>query len=75
MPRLRRLPDGKAAHITELYSAEELKTSPTFNEFSVRAGSQNSLNVRMGLEPRMHLTWIINDPVQAVPAGTPPSPT
>ena len=67
VPRLRRLPDGKAAHITKLYSPEELKTSPTFNEFSVRADSRNSLNVRIGLAPRMHLTWGIYDPVQ--PSG------
>lgn len=70
VPRVRRLPDGKVTHVTKLYSAEELKTSPTFNEFSVRAGSRNGLNVRIGLAPRMHLTWGIHDPVQAFGWGS-----
>ena len=30
--RVRRLPDSRLVHITDLYTAEELKTSPTYNE-------------------------------------------
>ena len=32
VPRLRQLPDSRVVHITDLYTAEELKTSPTYNE-------------------------------------------
>ena len=32
VPRLRQLPDSRLVHVTDLYTAEELKTSPTYNE-------------------------------------------
>ena len=32
VPRVRQLPDSRLAHVTDLYTAEELKTSPTYNE-------------------------------------------
>lgn len=42
--RLRRLSDGKLAHITQLYSEQQLKPSRSYNEFSSRSSGQNSLN-------------------------------
>ena len=42
VPRVRRLPDSRLVHVTGLYTAAELKTSPTYNEFLLRAGHQNS---------------------------------
>ena len=47
VPRLRQLPDSRLVHVTELYTAEELKTSPTYNEIMLRCDHQDSLNVRL----------------------------
>ncbi len=46
IPRVRQLPDSRLAHITELYTAEELQTSPAYNEAMRRLSGQDSLNVR-----------------------------
>ena len=63
VPRVRRLPDSRLVHVTALYTAGELKTSPTYNEFLLRAGHQNSLNVRLALSEGSHITWGLGDPV------------
>ena len=62
--RLRRLPDGKLVHITQLYSEQQLKTSRSYNEFSGRYSGQNSLNVRMDGPAGSNITWAILDPVK-----------
>ena len=64
VPRVRQLPDGKVVHVRTLYSAEEIRTSPTYNEFCPRNESQNGLNVRLDLTPGTHITWAIHDPVR-----------
>ena len=63
VPRVRRLPDSRLAHVTGLYTAGELKTSPTYNEFLLRTRHQNSLNVRLVLPEGSHITWGLGDPV------------
>ena len=63
VPRVRQLPDGKLVHVTDTFSAEELKTSATYNEILMRNRGQNGLTVRMdGLEGS-HMTWGLADPV------------
>ena len=47
VPRFRQLPSGRLVHATDLYTVEELKTSPTYNELMRRAVQQDSLNVRL----------------------------
>ena len=47
VPRFRRLADGRLVHVRDLYTPEELKTSPTYNEMLRRADVQNGLNVRL----------------------------
>ena len=47
LPRLRKLPDSRIVHITELFSEQELKTSPTWNEAMANSHRQNSLKVRL----------------------------
>lgn len=64
VPRVRRLPDSRLTHITELYTQEELKTSRTYNEFSPRSHGRNSLNVRLDAPGDSHITWVICDPVK-----------
>ena len=63
VPRLRQLPDSRLVHVTDLYTAEELKTSPTYNEILPRARYQNGLNVRLDGPDRSHISWGLGDPV------------
>ena len=65
VPRFRQLPDSRLAHVTDLYTAEELKTSSTYNEFLVRTGQQDSLNVRLDGPDGCHITWGLGDPVDS----------
>ena len=62
--RIRQLPDSRVVHVSELYSARELKTSPTYNEFLPRVSGQNCLHVRLLLSPDAHLALSLADPVQ-----------
>ena len=64
VPRVRKLPDSKLVHVTDLYTEQELKTSRTYNEFSPRANGQNSLNVRLDGPDGSHMTWVLCDPVE-----------
>ena len=52
-------------HVKDLYSAEELKRSPTYNELLLRAGQQDSLNVRLDGADGSHITWGLGDPVDS----------
>ena len=63
VPRLRQLPDSRLVHVTTLYTAQELKTSVTYNEALALGHAQDSLNVRLAGPPGSHITWGINDPV------------
>ena len=65
VPRLRKLPDSLLVSVKDLYTERELKTSRTYNEMFRRAGGQNGLYVRLDLAPAAHITWALNDPVQA----------
>ena len=63
VPRLRQLPDSRLVHVTDLYTAEELKTSPTYNEMLLRAKHKDSLNVRLDGPDDSYMTWALGDPV------------
>ena len=65
LPRLRQLPDSRVVHVTDLYTEEELRTSPTYNEMLRRAGTQNALNVRMDGPYGSRIIWAIADPIEA----------
>ena len=65
VPRFRQLPARRLVHITALYTAEELKTSRTYNELLPRAGMQDSLNVRLPGLAGSHIGWGLNDPVDS----------
>ena len=65
VPRFRRLPDSRLVHINDLYTAEELKTSPTYNEMLLRAGMQHSLNVRLDGPNGSYIVWGPGDPVDS----------
>ena len=63
IPRLRQLPDGHLVPIKDLYTAEELKTSRTYNEALLRAKYQNGLNVLLSGPGGSRMTWSLADPV------------
>ena len=46
VPRIRRLPHGKAVHAANLYTEDERKTSPAYNENLPRSGSDDGLFTR-----------------------------
>ena len=48
IPRALQLPDSHLVHVADLYTAEELKTSPTYNEALSKGSAQDSLNVHLG---------------------------
>ena len=61
--RVRQLPDSRLVQIKDLYTAEELKISPAFNEGLLRGHYQHGLNVRMDGLDGSHMTWSLGDPV------------
>ena len=63
IPRVRRLPDSRLVHITDLYTAGELKTSPAYNEAFSRGDYQDSLSVRLDGPDGCYITWGLGDPV------------
>ena len=70
VPRLRKLPNGRLTHVTELYTQAELRTSRTYNEFSFRSHGRNSLNARLDGPGDSHFTWVVCDPVKPGPWAT-----
>ena len=65
VPRFRQLPSSRLVHATDLYTAAELKTSPTYNELMRRAVMQDSLNVRLSGLDGSHIAWGLNDPADS----------
>ena len=63
VPRLRQQPHGRLVHVTDQYTAEELKTSRAYNEALRRGRQQNGFAVRVAGSGGTHLTWAIGDPV------------
>ena len=57
VPRFRQLPESRLVHVRDLLTAEELKTSPTYNELLRRAGGQDSLSVRLKGSDGSFITW------------------
>ena len=63
VPRIRQLPDSRLVHVPDLYTAEELKISPTYNEIFRRGHFQAGLLVRLDGPDGSHITWSLGDPV------------
>ena len=51
VPRISRLAHDPLVHTPDLYTEEEWKTSPTYNEFLARSGTRYSLYATIGLTP------------------------
>ena len=65
VPRLRRLPDSRLVHTADLYTDEEMRTSPAYNEALSRGHAQNGLNVRLDGPNGSRIVWLVCDPVDA----------
>ena len=63
LPRQLQLPVGQLVPIPDLYTAEELKTSPTYNEALPRYKYQHGLNVLLDGPGGSRMTWSLADPV------------
>ena len=61
LPRLRRLPDGRLVHVTDLYTERELKTSTAYNDGLRLSGAQNGLNVRLDGPHGARIVWALAD--------------
>ena len=70
VPRFRQLPDGRLAHVRDLFTPDELKTSSTYNEMLLRDGGQNSLCVRLDGPDGSSIAWGLRDPVDSDGWGT-----
>ena len=64
-PRLSRLPDSLIMHAKELYTEQELRTSPAYNQALRLSESQNSLNVRLDGPQGANIVWNTSDPVES----------
>ena len=65
VPRFRQLPDSRLVHVKDLFIADELKTSPTYNELLRRTGGQDSLNARLDGPGGSSIAWGLRDPVDS----------
>ena len=65
VPRFRQLPDSQMVHTPDLYTAEELKTSPAYNEGLRRLSGQQGVMVRLDGPAGCHIAWASGDPVGA----------
>ena len=70
IPRLRQLPDGHLVPIKDLYTAEELHTSRTYNEALRRGRYQQGVNVRLAGPGGSPMTWSLADPVASAGWGS-----
>lgn len=64
IPRLLELPDGQPAHVSSLYSPEEMKTSLFYNEGLPLYNAQNGLCVHLDGPSGSHIGWIIEEPAK-----------
>ena len=55
--RVGQLPDSRLVQVTDLCTAKELKSSPTYNEMFRCARHQNSLIVRLDGTDGSHMAW------------------
>ena len=69
-PRFGEWPVGRPVHTRDLYTAEELKRSPAYNEALPKGGCQDGLRARLDRSDSSRIAWNIGDPVDADGWGT-----
>ena len=63
VPRVRQLPECRLVHNRDLYTDEERKTSPVYNDLFRRARYQDSLAARLDGMDGSHMSLGLGDPV------------
>lgn len=63
VPRIRRLPHGRLVHAPDLYTEDERRTSPAYNESMPRSGSENGLFARLDGPDGLRIVWNPGNPV------------
>ena len=63
MRRLMELPEGRLVHIPDLYTEDERKTSPAYNEGLRHVIARNGLTVHFDEPDGLRLVWGTGDPV------------
>ena len=63
VPRFRTLPESRLVHVSDLYTDEEKRTSPTYNEALPLSHTQHCLSVRMDGPNGGRIVWSFADPV------------
>ena len=63
LPRLRLMPDSRLVHCRQLYTEEELKHSPCYNELLLLGQAHDSLIVRLDGPAGSRILWSIHNPV------------
>ena len=63
MRRLMDRPEGRLVHLPDLWTEEERRTSPVYNEGWRRLGAQNGLNAHFRDPDGLRLVWSLADPV------------
>ena len=69
-PRFGQWPVGRPVHTRDLYTSEELKRSPAYNEALPKGGCQDGLRVRLHGPDSSRIAWNIGDPVDSDGWGT-----
>ena len=65
LPRLRRLADSRIVHVDTLFTGEEKKASPVYNEIMPRTDTGNCLHARLDGPDGSRIVWTLADPVDA----------
>ena len=60
--RLLHLPDSQLFHVADIFTEQELLTSPTYNEGLRGASASDGLNVRLDGPDGSHIVWALTDP-------------
>ena len=63
VPRVRRAPDSRLLHMSDVYTEEELKTSPAYNALQTHGHGGDGINVRLDGPDGSRITWLVHDPV------------
>ena len=63
MRRLMGRPEGRPVHLRDLFTEDELKSSPVYNEGWRRLGAQNGLYAHFDDPDGLRLVWGVGDPV------------
>ncbi len=63
MPRLRRLPHGRLVRVRDVYTEEELKTSPAYNEGMRLLGNRKGVTARLDGPDGLRIAWGVGDAI------------